>query len=183
MAQLILVKHGETDWNRQNRVQGTLDIPLNGEGENEAKRISDELLTFKIDAVYSSPASCSFHTARKIADTRRLKVKKMNELKELNHGVWQGLLVKDIKKRYKRQYNIWKSSPTAGRPPSGEFMRDACDRAVNAMHKIADRHKDESVCVVSGDIVLSIIKCYLTNIDLEKVWKFVPGKAWEVFQL
>ena len=183
MAQLILVRHGETDWSRQNRVQGTLDIPLNGDGEDEARRISDGLSEFEIHAVYSSPASCSFCTAQEIATSRSLKVKKMNELKELNHGVWQGLLVKDIKKRYKKQYSIWKSSPTSSRPPSGESMRDACDRAVSAMHKIVDRHKDESVCLVSGCMVLSIIKCYLKNVELDKIWKFVPGKSWEVFQL
>jgi len=183
MAELILVRHGQTDWNKQNRVQGTLDIPLNGEGEDEAKRISGELSGFKIDAVYSSPASRSFCTACEIATTHNLKAKKISALKELNQGVWQGLLLKDIKKRYKRQYSIWKSSPTCGRPPNGESMRDACDRAVSAVHKIVDRHKDESVCVVSGDIVLSIIKCYLKNIELERVWKLIPGKTWEVFQL
>jgi len=183
MAQLILVKHGETDWNKQNRVQGTLDIPLNSEGEKEAMRICGELSKFKISAVYSSPVSCSLSTAHEIAAPRKLKVKKINELNELNQGVWQGLLLKDIKKRYKRQYNIWKSSPASGRPPKGESIPDAYDRAVSAVHKIVDKHKDESICVVSGDMILSIIKCYLKNVNPERIWKFIPGKPWEVFEL
>ncbi|MEE9499937.1 MAG: histidine phosphatase family protein [Candidatus Omnitrophota bacterium] len=183
MAQLILVRHGETDWNKQKRVQGALDIPLNCEGGEEARRISNELSGFKIDAVYSSPVSCSCSTAHEIATTHSLKVKKIYELNELNHGVWQGLLLKDIKKRYKKQYNTWKSFPTSVRPPKGESVRVAYDRAVSAMHKIVDRHKNESICIVSGDIILSIIKCYLKNIDLERVWKFTPGEPWEVFEL
>lgn len=183
MAQLILVRHGETDWDKENRVQGTLDIPLNAEGEKEAGRICSELSKFKIDAVYSSPASCSFSTAYKIAATRKLKVKKINELNEIDQGVWQGLLLKDIKKRYKKQYNIWKSAPSSGQPPKGECIRSVYDRAVNAIHKIIDKHKNGSICVVSGDIILSIIKCYLKNIAPERIWKFIPGKAWEAFEL
>ena len=184
MAQLILVRHGQTDWNRQNRIQGTLDIPLNGEGKKEAQGISDKLSKFKIDALYSSPTTCSFATACEIATPHNLKVKKIKALNELNQGGWQGLLIKDVKKRYKKQYNIWKSSPTSGRPPKGESIREAYDRAVSAMHKIVDKHKGENVCIVSGGIILSIIKCYLKNIDLEKVWKSIPEKTWwEVVEL
>ncbi|UCD54921.1 MAG: histidine phosphatase family protein [Candidatus Omnitrophota bacterium] len=183
MVRLILVRHGETNWNKQKRVQGALDIPLNREGGEEARRISSELSKFKIDVVYSSPVSCSCSTAHEIATTRSLKVIKIDELNEVNHGIWQGLLLKDIKKRYKKQYNTWKAYPTSVRPPKGESIRVAYDRAVSAMHKIVDKHKDESICIVSGGIILSIIKCYLRNIDPEGVWKFIPGEPWEVFEL
>ncbi|MGB2706040.1 MAG: histidine phosphatase family protein [Candidatus Omnitrophota bacterium] len=184
MAQLILVRHGETNWDKENRVQGALDIPLNADGTKEAQRISGELSKFKIHAVYSSPASCSFSTACEIAAVHKLKVKKTGEFNEVNQGVWQGLLVKDIKRRYKKQYNSWKTSPTSGRPPKGESIRDAYDRAISAMHKIVDKHKDENVCIVSGDTTLSIIRCYLKNADLKEIRKFTPGKIWwEAFEL
>ncbi len=185
MAQLILVRHGQTEWNKQKRVQGTLDIPLSADGKEEAQKISDELAKFEIKALYSSPVSCSLSTACEIATPHRsLKVKKIKELNELNQGVWQGLLLKDIKKRYKKQYNIWKTSPISGRPPKGESLKDAYDRTVSALHKIIDKHKGESVCLVSHDIVLSIIKCYLKNIDIEKIRDFTPQKAWwEVIEI
>src|SRR4030042_6242033 len=146
MSQLILVRHGQTDWNKQNRVQGALDIPLNDEGIREAQKISEELSKFKIDNIYSSPASCSFSTATEIALPHNLTVKKCDEFSELNQAVWQGLLLDDIKKRYKRQYNLWKTSPTSARFPRGESLRGAYDRAVSAIHKMIDKHKDEVIC-------------------------------------
>ena len=178
MSKLILVKHGQTDWNRENRLQGSLDIPLNEEGKKESEKIASELLKFKIDAIYTGPASCSFSTATIIAEHQKLKVRKIKELSEFDQGVWQGLLLSDIKKRYKKQYTSWKMSPTSGHPPKGESVRAVYDRAVSAMHKIVDKNKGKNVCVVSGDMLLSILKCYVNNVDLEKMWKFVPDKTW-----
>ncbi len=178
MAQLILVRHGQTEWNKQKRIQGSLDIPLNNEGEKEARRFTIELSKFKINRVYSSPASCSFSTACEIAAPHKVKVKKLKELRELNHGVWEGLLLADIKKRYKKQYSIWKTSPASGKPPKGETLREAYDRSISAVHKIIDKHKGENICIVSHDLVLSLIKCYLKNIDLDKVWNFIAEKSW-----
>ena len=184
MAKLILVRHGETDWNKQNRVQGTLDIPLNNTGKEEAQRISGELSKFKIDTICSRSASCGFSTACEIAIPHKLKVRKMDEFNELNHGVWQGLLLKHVKKRYKKQYNMWKASPSSCRPPKGESIRDASDRAVSAIRKIIDKHEGKNICIVSHDMILSIIKCYFKNAALEKMREFVSGKAsWEEIEL
>jgi len=178
MAQLILVRHGQTDWDRQDRVQGALDIPLNSEGQKEAQKITEDLSKIKIDKIYSSPVSCSYATACEIAAPHKLKVKKIQELGELNHGVWQGLLIKDIKKRYRKQFSIWKSAPSSGKPPKGETMRAAYDRSVSAIQKIVDKHKDENICIVSHDIILSLIKCRIKSVDLDKAWDFILEKGW-----
>lgn len=178
MAKLILVRHGQTDWNKQNRVQGSLDIPLNDEGKKEAQNIAGELKGTKIDFLLSSPAACSMATADEIATSHSLKVKAMPELNELNHGVWQGLLLGDVKKRYKKQYNNWRLSPTSARPPRGESTSTAYDRAISAVHKIIDKNKGKNICLVSHDIILSMIKCYHEHTDLKEIWKFIPEKAW-----
>jgi len=184
MAKLILVRHGQTDWDKENRIKGSVDLPLNNDGKEEAQKISNELSKLKIKVVYSSCSSCSFSTATEIAEKHKVKVKKMKELNEFNHGIWQGLLTENVKKRYKKQYSIWRTSPTQGKPPKGETLRDAYERAVCAMHKIVDKHKGENICFVSGDIVLSLMKCHLKNVDLENIWKFVPQKTWwEVIEI
>jgi len=178
MTQLVLVCHGQTDWDKEKRVQGALDIPLNDVGKKEAQEISDKLSKFKISAVYSSPVACSFSTASEIAAPHKLKVKKADNLKELNQGFWQGLRLSDVKRRYKKQYNTWKISPAFGQPPKGESGKDAYDRAVCAAHKIIDKHRDETVCVVSGDIILSMIKDHFKETDAKKVWSAIPSKTW-----
>jgi len=63
-------------------------------------------------------------------------------------------------------------------PPKGESAREAYDRAVSAMHKIIDQHKGRNVCIVSGGILLSTLRCYLKNTDVDKMWKFVSDKTW-----
>ncbi|MCQ9206406.1 MAG: histidine phosphatase family protein [Omnitrophica bacterium] len=178
MTKLILVRHGGTDWERKKRIRGAVDIPLDNEGTIEAQKISGELAKTKIDAIYSSCASCSFSTASEIAKSRNLKVKKIRELKELDLGLWQGLCVTDVKKRYRKQYAAWRNSPTSVQPPKGESAKDAFDRTISALHKIVDRHKDGNVCVVSGSMTLSIMKCYLKNVNIETIWKSLPEQTW-----
>lgn len=178
MAKLILVRHGRTDWCTEKRVRGSMDIPLNANGTTEALRMANELSKIKIDAVYSSSASCSLSTADEIARQHKLKAKKVSELTELNLGLWQGLLLKDIKKRYKKQYNAWRLSPASMHPPGGESTTEAYDRTMRAMHELLDRHKEGNICLVSGSIALSMIKCHLKNIALEEVWKTIPEKPW-----
>ncbi|MFH1594480.1 MAG: histidine phosphatase family protein [Candidatus Omnitrophota bacterium] len=178
MTQLILVRRGQTDWDKQERVQGTLDIPLNNEGKEEAQKISCELSGLKIARIYSSPSCSSLSTASEIALKHELKVKEVPDLSELNCGHWQGLCVKDIKKRYGKQYGLWKASPVSTQPPGGESIKDACDRAISALHKIVDKHSSEKICIVSGDIILSIIKCYLQNEILDNICKTLKKNAW-----
>jgi len=178
MTKVILVRHGETEWCAQKRIRGSIDIPLNNEGEKEAQAISRALSKHNIKAVYSSPAACSLATASEIAAHHKVKVHKLPDLKELNLGLWQGLLLKDIKRRYKKQYSTWRNAPTSAQPPGGESTREAYDRALSAMHKLIDKNKDNDICVVSGSITLSIIKCHLKNMNLEEMWKSIPEKTW-----
>jgi probable phosphoglycerate mutase len=184
MAKVILVRHGETDWCREKRLRGEMDIPLNSDGKDEAQKIADKLAKMKINAVYSSEAACSFSTASEIASQQKLKPRKVSELNELNLGLWQGLLLKDVKRRYKKQYGAWKSSPVSVHPPGGESTKEAYDRAVSAMQKLIDRHKEENICIVSGSTTLSMIKGHLKNMNLEKMWQSIPPKMWwEVLEI
>ncbi len=176
MAKLILVRHGQTDWDVQRRFQGTLDIPLNHEGQKEAQELSEKLNGTNISAVYAGTKACALSTAREIAAPRNIKVRKLEELNELNYGMWQGLRVEDVKKRYKKHYGAWKTEPISARPPKGESLTEAYDRAVSALHKILDKNKDENVCIVSHDIICSLIKCHLKCVDPNGMWDFIPRK-------
>lgn len=184
MAKLILVRHGWTDWNKISRIQGVCDIPLNEEGKTDALRIASELTATKIDAVYSSCLSRSYQTAEFICKGRRLKLKKLKELNEVNQGVWQGLCIKDIKKRYKKQYSLWRALPLSAKPPQGEGMQDAYDRAINTVHRILERYsKDQTVCVVTHELILSFIKCYFKNEDINNIWNIMPKTgSWEIIE-
>ena len=183
MHRLILVLHGRTDWDKVNRIQGSVDVPLSEEGKTDAERIASDLAKVRIDAIYSSLLSRSYETAKTIAKNHNLKPKKIKELNEVNQGVWQGLCIGDIKKRYKKQYNLWKSSPILAKPPQGESMKEAYDRVVNTVHKILEKHSGSTVCIVSHEIVISLIKCHFKNENLENIWNMVPKNgSWELIE-
>ena len=181
MTRLILVRHGQTDWNKDGRIQGQLDIPLNAEGKSQTKTLIAGLANLKgiksIDALYSSELLRSYETASEIGKVFNLKVNKVAELNELNQGVWQGLLEKQIQSRYKKIYSIWKATPLATTPPKGEGLKEASDRIIPAVQKILRKHKNQTVCIVSHEIVSAIIKCHYKNIDLNEIWHNIPKNA------
>lgn len=184
MAKLVIVRNCQTDWNKIKRIQGTVDVPLNDEGKAIAERIASELSVEKITAVYSSGLQRSYQTAEIIGQPHKIKPKKVQDLNELNQGVWQGLCQSEIKKRYKKQYSLWRNSPFSTKPPQGESMKDAYDRVVNATQKIIEKHGDDVVCVVAHEVVISLIKCHFTQQDINNMWKTTPGiGVWEALEV
>ncbi|NQU73113.1 MAG: histidine phosphatase family protein [Candidatus Omnitrophica bacterium] len=188
MTHLILVRHGQTDWNNDNRVQGQLDIPINSNGKRQIASIISGLAHLKgiksIDALYSSQLSRSWETAEAIGKTFNLKIKKLAELNELNQGVWQGLLEQQIMKRYKKTYAIWKENPVATIPPKGEGIKDAHDRIIPVVQKLIDKHSDGNICIVVHEIVSLIIKSHYMKIDIKKIWQDPPKNAsWEILDI
>src|SRR5262245_17154670 len=104
---MVLVRHGETDWNREERFQGQLDIPLNDVGRSQATRLKQQLSDFDFDAVYSSPLTRALETARMIAGG--VPVQCDMRLTEVHHGSWQGKTKRDIADRWTDEWNRWQT--------------------------------------------------------------------------
>ncbi len=184
MTKLILVRHGETDWNRVDRIQGGLDIPLNAEGVRQAERLAVELSGMKIAAIYSSPLKRAWQTAQAIAGKQCLKVKKVSALSEISQGKWQGLLVSEAKRRYRRLYPRWLSEPLTVRPPEGESLEEVSRRAEKACRRIINHHPQETVCLVTHKVTAALIKCRYLNLDRHRLWKLLPENAtWEALDV
>jgi len=177
MTRLILVRHGQTDWSNINRIQGEVDIPLNSEGLRQAKSVASQTSGEKIDAIFSSQLSRSYVTAEEIARHQKLKVRRLKELNELNQGLWQGLLLTEVKKRYKKQYNLWRQDPTLVQPPKGESIKEAYDRVITLVQKLIDKFPKKTICVVSHEIITGLIKCHFEGLDLKTMWDFTLKKA------
>ncbi|NOX97436.1 MAG: histidine phosphatase family protein [Nitrospirae bacterium] len=184
MTKLILVRHGETDWNRENRIQGWLDIPLNEEGLKQAEKLAEELSEMKIEAVYSSPLKRALQTAEVVADKHHLAVRKISALREINQGKWQGLLVSEAKKRYRKLYPHWQREPFEVRPPEGERLEEVSRRVRKACRKIVDNHPQETVCLVTHKVAAALIKCHYLGLDRNRLWKLLPENAgWEIIRI
>lgn len=183
MGKVVLVRHGETDWNTVNRIQGWTDVPLNSNGEKQAHRTAAKLSKIKISAVYSSPLKRALRTAEKIAKKQGTEVITAPEFIEINQGLWEGLLVEDARKQLPTLYRRWEEDPYNTSPPGGESVRVLAERVLPAYEKIRGAHPDETVCIVTHKVVMALIKCAHNNVDFKEVHSRLPENAeWEILE-
>jgi broad specificity phosphatase PhoE len=138
---ILLVRHGETDWNAQRRVQGKTDRPLNDTGREQARALADQLAGVRLAAVYSSDLSRALETARIVADAHGLPVTSVPELRERDFGTWEGLTDEEILERF----------PEARSGPWGdaETRDELTARVLSALRRISGSHAGETVLAVS----------------------------------
>ncbi len=186
MLQVILARHGETDWNKERRVQGrSSDTPLNEYGREQAARLARRLETVEIGAVYSSPLRRARDTAQGIAGSHRLEVTVEPDLGEIDAGELEGVQIDTIGKRLDELLTMpeealagvgggsWSKLPHFGGEPLDEFQR----RVWGAMERIARRHSDGVVVVVSHYFVIITIICAVLNLPLSQIGRLRLGVA------
>ena len=141
MTELILARHGETDWNAERRVQGHTDRPLSTIGRGQARELADMLQGEPLDAVYSSDLARAYETAREVAGRRGLVVCALPELRERDFGTWEGLTDDEIQERF----------PQAHTGPWGdaETHEELARRVLAALRQIAEQHPRGRVLVVT----------------------------------
>ncbi len=184
MLNIVLIHPGSTDYDQQERIQGTLDIPLNEQGASEVARLVDELKDKGIEAVYSSPCEHAKQTADAVAKGLGVKPKKMDRLKNLDHGLWQGMRVKDVQKKQPKVYRQWQEQPEIVCPPQGEMLGDAEERVRTVMTKLLKRHKEGTIAVVVPEPLLSLVRRFIKHDKLGDLWKAANGHGrWEAVQV
>ena len=170
MARIILVRHGETDWNKQEIFRGRMDINLNQNGIKQAQAIGEELKEQKLNAVYSSPLSRAQATARIIADYHELNVNVDPGFIDMNYGKWQGISHEDVKAQYPEMYALWQEQPHLVKFPDGESLDDVRHRAMNALEQIISRHKNDTVVIVAHRVVNKVMLCAVLGLDTSHFW-------------
>jgi broad specificity phosphatase PhoE len=157
VTEILLARHGETDWNRERRVQGHTDRPLSAEGRAQAAELARALSHERLDAVYASDLARALDTARAVAEPHGLAVVALPELRERDFGSWEGLTDEEILERF----------PEARTGPWGdaETHDELAARVLAALQSIAGRHPDGRVLVVShgGPIHAVLRRCSARN--------------------
>lgn len=141
MTEILLARHGETDWNLQGRVQGHTDTPLNATGLEQARALADQLAREPLLAVYTSDLVRARDTAAIVADLHGLDVKLDPDLREKNFGSWEGLTDVEIRERF--------PDAVRGRWGDGETTEEVVERTIGAVERIRDRQLAGPVLVVS----------------------------------
>lgn len=162
MSTVVLIRAGETDYHDQSRLLGNLEMPLNDAGMEQVRQIVQHLqeLNIHLEAIYTSPADPACSTARAIAESHKgVKVKELEELTNVDQGLWQGLPEADVRKRYPQFFRNGRDKPQTICPPEGETLGDACERLKKVLNKAIRKYN--VVAVVVPDPIASVIRCTL----------------------
>ncbi|MFC2059146.1 histidine phosphatase family protein [Chloroflexota bacterium] len=167
---LILVRHGETDWNRQHRIQGLGDLGLNEKGKKQAEALARALKNEKLSGIYASPLRRAQETARAIASFHQLEVVTFDGLKELDAGDLDGLTMDEMKNRHGKFLGEWLADASEVRLPGGSSLAELQDQVWAAIEDIMDRHRgedeNEKVAVVTHFFAILCIICRALGINL-----------------
>jgi len=184
MFKLLLIRPGVTEYDQQGRIQGTLDIPLCEDGRRQVDAMIDQLRDQKITAIYSCPSQAAQQTADALAAAFDVKVKELDALQNLDHGLWQGMLVADVKTKQPKVYRQWQDQPETVCPPQGETVIDVEERLAAAVSKLTKKYKvDGLVAVVLPEPAASVLKHVLRKDELGDLWKCRNGGTpWEIIE-
>lgn len=183
-ARLLLVRHGQTDWNLEGRYQGASEVPLNATGREQAERVAAELATVEIDAIYCSPLSRSLDTAWTIARRQGMEPRIDPRLREIDLGKWEGMLASRISEEYSELHRRWLEDPRSLRPPGGETIGEVHDRVISAVEEMVARHHGATLCVVTHKTAIVVIRCHFLGLDLPtEMGKMPPNAACESLEV
>jgi len=167
---LVIVRHGETEWNVQNKATGQLDSPLTPKGIRQAHAIADRLLRLSFTTLYSSDLGRAVQTANIIAEACGKKVIFDPQLREWNMGIFEGLTVSEMHKKFPQDRQDYERIGFEYVIPEGESLRQCRDRSFRVLNAIAERHLDETVVVIAHGCVLMVF--------FEMVLGLPPGNSW-----
>jgi broad specificity phosphatase PhoE len=164
---LFLVRHGETDHNRNNLALGRADVPLNETGLRQAEALAGALAKEEIAAVYSSPLQRALTTAAPIAAAHGLEVMSEDALIEMDVGEMDGLAFSEVREKFPGLLERWRGEDGPEQPMGGgERLIDVRERAWAALGRIAPEHEDEGVCVVTHNFVILALLTQALGLDL-----------------
>jgi probable phosphoglycerate mutase len=171
MLRIVLVRPGCTEFDQQGRIKGTLDIPLSEDGSHQAAEMAQQLNGFQLDTVYSASCRSAQQTAALIASPRRLKVKVLEDLHNVDHGLWHGKLIDEVKQTQPRLYRQGQEHADSICPPRGEPIAAGRERVRRVLGRILKKHRSGELCLVAPEPLASVIDSELQCRELVDLWE------------
>lgn len=170
MLEIILARHGETDWNAAEVFRGRADVELNNTGVMQAELLGEYLCSDSIDFIYSSPLRRAVKTAEAIANRQALAVNTVPNLIDFDYGEWQGLSRREVRERYPELYQDWISIPEQVRIPGGESLEDVRNRVMPFVEDVVLGIGEGKIVLVSHRVVNKVLICALLGLDNSHFW-------------
>lgn len=167
---IYLIRHGETEWNRQGRLQGHSNVKLSPEGIHQAQLLANHMPIPHVDAIYSSDLARAVATAEILAERFHLAVYKMPELRENYFGNWEGKSMGELATECPDDFGKFFTAPEEFSPPNGENFLHCQARVTNALSRIISRHDNQNVLVVAHGALIRLALCAALDMPIHKMW-------------
>jgi broad specificity phosphatase PhoE len=167
---LVLIRHGETDWNREARYQGHRDTALSEIGRAQAEAAGRLLAGQRLHAVWSSPLRRARETAAAIAAPQGLAVQVEEAFAEMRFGEWEGLTVDEVSARFPGLHRMWLETPHLVDVPGGETLDFLRARVLKGLRGLRAAHDGQTVCLVTHGMTSRILILEALGLDLDRLW-------------
>ena len=174
MVKFIIVRHGLSVTNKAKTFTGQMDVPLDAAGESQAQDVSKYIAeNYKVDSIYSSDLCRAVNTIKPLADLLKMEIKTMPELREVDVGGWSGMLIEDVKTKYREEFESYRQNPGVFCFPDGERYIDVTKRAKFAFEKIAKENDGKTVVVATHGGIVRTMRAVWTGKSYEEM-KDIP---------
>ena len=174
---LILIRHGETPYNRDRRYQGHRNTPLTRKGKRQAKEIAFRLKNESLNAIYSSDLKRTKCTAEVINHYHSLKINILPQLREIDFGDWEGKTHDEIQREWRGLLDEWERKPSQIKIPRGESIKDLVERIRSTIKKIVSNHPDQRVAIITHGGPIRIILMDALGLGLDDWWKTITSNG------
>ena len=177
---LILVRHGETLSNKENRVQGITDMELSDYGRMQADKLAESLKGEPIERIVSSPLKRSYETAKAISRFHGAMIEADRDLQEMNHGDFENLTIQELKEKHITVLRQWENDPASVVMPNGESLHDLQRRAWSAIEGIITETARNAI-VVTHNMTIRTILCKIQDLDMLHIRRMHVDLASKTF--
>ena len=167
---IYITRHGQTQWNIEDRIQGSQNSNLTEQGKQDALNLDDKLRYTKIDYIYTSPLKRTYNTALLIKRNRDIPIEVYENLKEMNFGVWEGMHSYNVRREYKDEYYKFWNEPHLYKPIGGETFEELIKRVKNTLNDIINKKKGENILLVTHAIFIKAIYAIINDYELKDFW-------------
>jgi broad specificity phosphatase PhoE len=171
---LILIRSGPTDYDLQGRIRGTLEVPLSPAGIVAAEAAAEAIAGTDVEALYTSADIAAVETGRILGRGCGLRPRRLAKLGNLDQGLWQGMLVDEIRRKQPRLYRQWQDNPWAVAPPEGELLEDAVHRVEESLEPLVRRHRAGRIVLVVPQPLDQIVRWIVSGVSMGDLWAGEP---------
>jgi broad specificity phosphatase PhoE len=181
MVRFLLIEPGATDFDDQGRMKGSMDMPLSSCGRAQVETAVRQLSDVRLEKVYSAPCQSARETAATLARWCGGRVKVVDCLRNIDHGLWHGKKIDEVRTQLPKIYRTGQDHPDKICPPGGESLDDARHRVDKLLNKLQKKYRGDTVGLVVPDPLASVVRCLLRGHSMGNLWHSETDAAlWEI---